>query len=148
MTANWRLLTEGWARRVTLDVVLKVAARDDDIRPNTARRIRFCIPRSCHTEAMKKDKHAARETAPEHVTIDGLEGDKARVELPDGTTIDWDRASLPEGAREGDLIRVTGEGSEQRLEIDHAATQAAQADAQSKLDALNGEALSASEIDL
>ena len=79
------------------------------------------------------------EQAPTRVVIDALEGDKARVELPDGTTADWDRASLPSGAREGDVIRIQGVGKDQTFTIDVQETQARLKTAQSDLDTLNAD---------
>lgn len=98
----------------------------------------------CQTDRMSKHQN---KVFSQHVIIDGLEGDKVRVELPDGTTADWDRASLPDHAKEGDLIRVVGEGTAQRLEVDQQATAERREQAQNKLDALNS-VPSASEIDL
>ena len=40
------------------------------------------------------------------VIVDGVEGEYARVELPDGTTEDWHLDGLPEGVQEGDIVRV------------------------------------------
>ncbi|MBB5379289.1 hypothetical protein HNQ07_004804 [Deinococcus metalli] len=77
------------------------------------------------------------EQAPTRVVIDALEGDKARVELPDGTTADWDRASLPTGVREGDVIRIEGEGKDQTFSIEAQETEARRTQTQSDLDALN-----------
>ena len=45
-----------------------------------------------------------------HVTVDGIEGKLARVELPDGTTEDWRLSSLPKGVKEGDVVRTRRAG--------------------------------------
>ncbi|RJF74495.1 DUF3006 domain-containing protein [Deinococcus cavernae] len=74
------------------------------------------------------------------VIIDALEGDKARVELPDGQTADWDRARLPDEAKEGDVITVTDLGAQVTYVIDHEATHQRRTQAQASLEALNHEA--------
>ena len=74
-----------------------------------------------------------------HVTVDGIEGRVARVELPDGTTEDWSLASLPKGVKEGDVVRVHVEGGDLEAEVDHAETKRRREKAQAKLDALNRE---------
>lgn len=82
---------------------------------------------------------------PEHVTIDGIEGKYARIELPDGMTADWLLSTLPEGVKEGDVLVISEEGD--RIELDHAETKKRQDTAQSKLEALNHNAPSGA-IDL
>lgn len=72
--------------------------------------------------------------------VDGIEGDVARVELPDGTTADYPLASLPPGVQEGDVVRVTPRDSVPVGEIDHDATQARRQRAQDTLTALNADA--------
>lgn len=74
-----------------------------------------------------------------HVTVDGIEGRVARVELPDGTTEDWSLASLPKGVKEGDVVRVYVEDGDLEAEVDHAETRRHREKAQAKLDALNQE---------
>lgn len=74
---------------------------------------------------------------PSQVIVDAIEGDKVRVELEPGLTADWDKGSLPEGVREGDVIRIEGRGEEQHLEIDHNQTKQRRDEAQAQLDALN-----------
>ena len=86
--------------------------------------------------------------APSHVTIDGIEGRLARVELPDGTTEDWSLASLPAGVREGDVVRLHVEGGDLEMEINHAETRRRRQGAQAQLDALNRPAPTGEEIDL
>ncbi|MFC5849572.1 DUF3006 domain-containing protein [Deinococcus petrolearius] len=54
--------------------------------------------------------------------IVGLEGRYARVKLEDGDTVDFSLASLPPGAREGDVLRMEEDGGDFTLEIDHAET--------------------------
>ncbi len=71
------------------------------------------------------------------VTVDGIEGKWARVELPDGTTEDWALASLPKGVKEGDVIRLEVTDGELDLEIDHAETKRRRQGAQDRLDTLN-----------
>lgn len=78
------------------------------------------------------------ETAPlptEHVTVDGIEGKHARVELPDGTTADWLLSTLPEGVKEGDVLAIKEDGDS--IEIDQATTKERRQQAQEKLEALN-----------
>ena len=57
-----------------------------------------------------------------HVTVDGIEGRLARVELPDGTTEDWPLASLPKGVKEGDVVGLDVQGGDVDLELDHEET--------------------------
>lgn len=73
----------------------------------------------------------------EYVTVDGIEGKYARVELPDGTTTDWLLSTLPEGVQEGDVLAVSGEGGDFDLAVDRAETKKRKRQAQSKLEALN-----------
>ncbi|AZI44374.1 DUF3006 domain-containing protein [Deinococcus psychrotolerans] len=75
--------------------------------------------------------------------IDGLEGDLARVELPNGGTQDIVLSQLPAGLKEGDVLLVTEAGAV----IDHTETQRRREGAQTQLDALNAQAPSG-EIDL
>ncbi|MFC4427200.1 DUF3006 domain-containing protein [Deinococcus navajonensis] len=75
-----------------------------------------------------------------HITIDGLEGRYARVELPDGTLEDWALASLPTGVKEGDVLSVHVEGGDLDIEIDHVETRRRRTRAQAELTALNGDA--------
>ncbi|MFC4640004.1 DUF3006 domain-containing protein [Deinococcus hohokamensis] len=72
-----------------------------------------------------------------YVTVDGLEGRYARVELPDGTLEDWALASLPGGVKEGDVLRVHVEGGDLDIEIDHVETRRRSTQAQTELTALN-----------
>lgn len=74
---------------------------------------------------------------PAFVTVDGLEGTQAHVELPDGTTEVWPMASLPKGIQEGDVVRLTVTGGDLDMEIDHARTRAQRAASRATLDALN-----------
>ncbi|THF70389.1 DUF3006 domain-containing protein [Deinococcus sp. Arct2-2] len=71
------------------------------------------------------------------VTVDALEGSVARVELPDGTTVDLGRASLPKGVKQGDVLQLTVEGGTLHIEGDDAATAQRQQQAQHDLNALN-----------
>lgn len=74
------------------------------------------------------------------VVVDGIEGQWARVELPDGTTEDWALSSLPKGVKEGDVIRLEVTDGDLDLEIDHEETRRRRQGAQARLDALNGAA--------
>lgn len=71
------------------------------------------------------------------VIIDGIEGQWARVELPDGTTADWSLASLPADVHEGDVVSLQVEGGDLEIAVDHEATQQRKQQAQQRLDALN-----------
>ena len=71
------------------------------------------------------------------VVVDGIEGQWARIELPDGTTEDWALASLPYCAKEGDVIRLEVTDGDLDLEIDHAETKQRRQGAQARLDTLN-----------
>ena len=73
------------------------------------------------------------------VTVDGIEGKVARVELPDGTTADWDLASLPKGVKEGDVVMLHLEGGDLEMEIDHGETKRRREQAKAQMDALNQE---------
>ena len=84
--------------------------------------------------ASGRDSHNP-ETSGASITIDGLEGDYARVELPDGTTEDRKVDRLPAGVKEGDVLRETDAG----LEIDHKGTRSRKKKAQTKLDEVNEE---------
>ncbi|MBZ9753494.1 DUF3006 domain-containing protein [Deinococcus sp. HMF7604] len=72
-----------------------------------------------------------------YVVIDGLEGDMARVEQPDGTVEDWPVHRLPQGVREGDVLRLEVRGGHSVLQRDHAETRWRRQEAQTKLNALN-----------
>ncbi len=71
------------------------------------------------------------------VVVDGIEGQWARVELPDGTTEDWALASLPKGVKEGDVIRLEVTNGDLDLEIDQEETSRRRRGAQARLDTLN-----------
>ena len=86
--------------------------------------------------------------APSLVTIDGIEGHLARVELPDGTTEDWSLANLPAGVREGDVVRLHVEGGDLEVEIDHVETARRHQGAQAQLNDLNRPSVAGEEIDL
>ena len=79
------------------------------------------------------------------VVVDALEGDKARLEVAVGQTRDTSLAHLPEGVKEGDVLReVDG-----KLEVDEAETHKRHVEAQSHLDAVDVQSETASgEIDL
>ena len=76
---------------------------------------------------------------PAHLIIDGIEGQVARVELPDGSTEDWSLAALPAGVTEGDVIVIHADGGDFDIEVDHQATLQRRHEAQRQLDALNAE---------
>lgn len=71
------------------------------------------------------------------LTVDAIEGGRARVELEDGHFEDWPLASLPHGVREGQVVRLHVEGGDLDMEIDHEATKARHQQAQKLLDDLN-----------
>ncbi|GGL88219.1 hypothetical protein GCM10010840_27830 [Deinococcus aerolatus] len=71
------------------------------------------------------------------VTVDGIEGKLARVELPDGTLEDWRLASLPQGVKEGDVIRIDVRGGD--VDVDHQETDRRHALGQRTLDGLNAQ---------
>lgn len=76
----------------------------------------------------------------QHVTVDGIEGKYARIELPDGTTEDCLLSALPKGVKEGDVIAISGEGGDFELEVDHKETHQRRAKAEEKLSAVNKDA--------
>jgi len=82
-----------------------------------------------------------------HVTIDGLEGAFARVELADGTLEDWRLEELPVGVKEGDVLEVRLRGGERHVRVDHGETRRRRASARQALTALNQDAPTG-EIDL
>lgn len=79
------------------------------------------------------------------VTADAIEGDKARLEVALGQTKDIARSELPEGVKEGDVLReVDG-----KLEVNKAETESRRFQAKQQLEAVNREADSSPrEIDL
>ena len=81
------------------------------------------------------------------VTIDGIEGEYARIELPDGTIEDWRLDGLPDDVKEGDVVQVRAAKGGFEMQIDHEATRLRQAQAQQELTALNS-ATPTGEIDL
>ena len=91
----------------------------------------------------KQKKHGAgvgsekplKEDKPQHLTVDALEGDKARLEVAVGQTRDVPLADLPEGVQEGDVLR---RGKDGQLEVDRGETDRRRQAAQTRLDALNG----------
>lgn len=93
---------------------------------------------------MSKHKRQA-DTGTPSLVVDALEGDKARLEVTVGQTQDTSLAHLPQGVKEGDVLReVDG-----KLEIDEVETHKRRVEAQSQLDAVNGQSQTASgEIDL
>lgn len=93
----------------------------------------------CQHTAMPKRKKEPEARA-SHVVVDAIEGKYARVELPDGTTEDWSLASLPEGVKEGDVVRVQESGGDFEMEVDRAETEQRRSTAQRKLEALNQDA--------
>ena len=81
------------------------------------------------------------------ITVDGIEGEYARIELPDGTTEDWRLDGLPEGVKEGDVVQIRAAEGRFEMQIDHEETSLRHAQAQQRLDTLNA-AAPAGEIDL
>ncbi|MFB9995127.1 DUF3006 domain-containing protein [Deinococcus oregonensis] len=71
------------------------------------------------------------------LTVDALEGQVARVELQDGTTVDLHLTSLPKGVREGDVLQLTIKGGDLEIRLDTAATRDRHQQAQAELDTLN-----------
>ena len=71
------------------------------------------------------------------VTVDGLEGEHARVELSDGTVDVWPRHDLPHDVQEGDVLRVRVEDGARHVRIDRAATRRRTQQAQAELTDLN-----------
>jgi hypothetical protein len=53
------------------------------------------------------------------LVIERFEGEIAVCERPDRTSVDIPRAELPEGAKQGDVLRLRGG----RLEVDHEETE-------------------------
>ncbi|UBV45182.1 DUF3006 domain-containing protein (plasmid) [Deinococcus taeanensis] len=92
---------------------------------------------------------APGEAAPQftHVTIDGIEGAFARVELADGTLADWRLEELPVGVKEGDVLEVRLRGGERHVRVDRGETRRRKASARQALTALN-EGAPTGEIDL
>lgn len=80
---------------------------------------------------------------PKTIVVDGLEGEQTRLEDAPGQTHDRPTWTLPEGLREGDVLReVDG-----KLEIDHEETKRLERKAQGRLDQVN-EKHPAGDIDL
>ncbi|WP_245745158.1 DUF3006 domain-containing protein [Deinococcus reticulitermitis] len=77
---------------------------------------------------MPKRKRLQARSGP--LIVDAIEGDFARLERPDGTTVDLALVDLPESIHEGDVLTSDGE-------IDHAETERRRAAAQAHLDAVN-----------
>lgn len=90
---------------------------------------------------MSQDHSGAHDASRAWWVVDGIEGHLARVELEDGELVDLPLSSLPDGVREGDVLRMHEEGGDFTLEIDHTETARRRAGAQAQLDALNGKAL-------
>lgn len=84
---------------------------------------------------MTDAKPDAQPLTTEHVIVDGIEGNYARVELPDGTTADWLLSTLPDGLKEGDVLAINDHG--ESIEIDHQETRRRQGKAREALEALN-----------
>jgi hypothetical protein len=63
---------------------------------------------------------------PRHWVIDRIEGEWAVIDRPDGTSFDLPRWMLPDGCREGDVLRVAvgrdGAAATWRIERDEAET--------------------------
>lgn len=89
---------------------------------------------------MTQDNSGAQGASAAWWVIDGIEGHLARVELEDGQTVDLPLSSLPDGVREGDVLRFEEEGGDFSLEIDRTETARRRTGAQAQLDALNGKA--------
>lgn len=85
----------------------------------------------------KHTKHDFRDA--KAVTVDGIEGEYARVELPDGTTEAWSLAGMPEGVKEGDVLNVRAAEGHFEMQIDHEETRSRRKKAQERLDEVNAE---------
>jgi len=81
------------------------------------------------------DQHAS--PAPATVTVDAVEGDVVRVELPGGTTQDWPRHDLPRDVQEGDVVHVHVQDGQRHVRIDRAETRRRTQHAQAALTDLN-----------
>ncbi|MHA0048373.1 DUF3006 domain-containing protein [Deinococcus sp. PEB2-67] len=81
--------------------------------------------------------HQHESPAPATVTVDAVEGDVVRVELPGGTTQDWPRHDLPRDVQEGDVLHVRVENGERHVRIDRAETRRRTQHAQAALTDLN-----------
>ncbi|WP_229781314.1 MULTISPECIES: DUF3006 domain-containing protein [Deinococcus] len=79
--------------------------------------------------------------APDRWTVDALEetphGPVARLERPDGATVDVPARHLPAGVREGDLLAVQDGPDGVRFQALPDETRARRTQAQAQLDALN-----------
>ncbi|UBV45504.1 DUF3006 domain-containing protein (plasmid) [Deinococcus taeanensis] len=71
------------------------------------------------------------------VTVDGLEGEHARVELVDGTVEIWRLSDLPRDVQEGDILDVRMENGHRHVRIDRAETRRRTQHAQAELSDLN-----------
>ena len=96
-----------------------------------------CMKRKPERAEREPDAADTDQSFTRHVTVDGIEGTVARVELPDGTTEDWSLSSLPKGVKEGDVVKVRVEGGDVEVETDHAETKRRREKAQAQMDALN-----------
>lgn len=74
--------------------------------------------------------------AENHVVIDGVENDVARLEWQ-GRLIDVPLAWLPKGVRDGDHLSVTAKDGTLSFRVDEATARRAQARNQAALNALN-----------
>lgn len=90
-------------------------------------------------KATRRAKATPKAHAAPTVTVDGIEGQLARIELPDGTTVDWPLSILPEGVQEGDVIRLSVVAGAEP-EVDHHETQSRRQKAQDALTELNADA--------
>lgn len=79
----------------------------------------------------------------ERWVVDGLEdtptGRLARLEMPNGESVDVPLDILPDGVQEGDILAVQGSPGSVVIHILNKETQAAKAAAQAKLNALNAQ---------
>ena len=71
------------------------------------------------------------------VTVDGLEGERARVELADGTVETWNLSDLPQDVQEGDVLHVRVKDGQRHIRIDRAQTRRRTQHAQTELSHLN-----------
>lgn len=74
---------------------------------------------------------------PTSATVDGLEGQHARVELANGTVEVWPRSELPHDVQEGDVLHVRVRDGERHVRIDRTETRRRHQQAQAELSELN-----------
>ncbi len=71
------------------------------------------------------------------VIVDGLEGERARVELADGAIETWHLSDLPRDVQEGDVLHVRVQDGQRHGRIDRSETRRRTQHAQAALTDLN-----------